>query len=199
MIKFCAIAEGYFFFHRQVAHRFAVQNLTLPPSMSVAKVTEYVQRLWVILKWYIKVDHRFAVQNLTLPPSMLVAKVGIPTMLCYTARRRQMFLADHLSFDKICNKSLLRIKSEHQMIKILPTTRYIRRTQLLLPPTLKVAKSDFEPRIAEQLAHERKSTPWLSREPWSWPFMGKSLSDIHGSRWSEDPNSGWFRINFPQI
>ena len=29
----------------------------------------------------------------------------------------------------------------------------IRRTQLLLPPTLKVAKSDFEPRIAKQLAN----------------------------------------------
>ena len=42
MIKVCAIAEGYFFFHWQVVHRFAVQNLTLPPSMSVAKVTEYV-------------------------------------------------------------------------------------------------------------------------------------------------------------
>ena len=27
--------------HWQVAHQFAVQNLTLPPSMSVAKVTEY--------------------------------------------------------------------------------------------------------------------------------------------------------------
>ena len=28
--------------HLQVSHRFAVQNLTLPPSMPVAKVTEYV-------------------------------------------------------------------------------------------------------------------------------------------------------------
>ena len=28
--------------HWQVAHQFAVQNLTLPPSMLVAKVTEYV-------------------------------------------------------------------------------------------------------------------------------------------------------------
>ena len=27
--------------HWQVAHRFAVQNLTLPPSIPVAKVTEY--------------------------------------------------------------------------------------------------------------------------------------------------------------
>ena len=33
MIKVHAIAEGYFFFHWQVDHRFAVQNLTLPPSM----------------------------------------------------------------------------------------------------------------------------------------------------------------------
>ena len=30
------------FNHWQVAHRFAVQNLNLPPSMLVAKVTEYV-------------------------------------------------------------------------------------------------------------------------------------------------------------
>ena len=42
MIKVRAIAEGYFFFHWQVAQQFTVQNLTLPPSMSVAKVTEYV-------------------------------------------------------------------------------------------------------------------------------------------------------------
>ena len=38
----CAIAEGYFFFHWHVAQQFAVQNLTLPPSMLVAKVIEYV-------------------------------------------------------------------------------------------------------------------------------------------------------------
>ena len=31
------------FDHWQVAHQFAVQNLTLPPSMPVAKVTEYVK------------------------------------------------------------------------------------------------------------------------------------------------------------
>ena len=42
MIKVHAIAKGYFFFHGQVAQRFTVQNLTLPPSMLVAKVTEYV-------------------------------------------------------------------------------------------------------------------------------------------------------------
>ena len=42
MIKVRAIAEEYFFFHGQVAKRFAIQNLTLPPSMPVAKVTEYV-------------------------------------------------------------------------------------------------------------------------------------------------------------
>ena len=30
-----------------------------------------------------------------------------------------------------------------------------RRIQLLLPPALKVTKSDFEPRIAEQLAHDQ--------------------------------------------
>ena len=30
----------------------------------------------------------------------------------------------------------------------------IRRTQLLLPPTLKVAKSDFDPQIAGQLAND---------------------------------------------
>ena len=47
----------------------------------------------------------------------LVEKKGIPTMLCYTARRRQMFLADHLSFDKICNKSLLRIKSTNEFLE----------------------------------------------------------------------------------
>ena len=32
--------------------------------------------------------------------------------------------------------------------------RNYRRTQLLLPPTLKVVKSDFEPRIGEQLAND---------------------------------------------
>ena len=32
-----------------------------------------------------------------------------------------------------------------------------RRTQLLLPLALKVAKSDFGPRIAEQLAHDQGS------------------------------------------
>ena len=40
-----------------------------------------------------------------------------------------------------------------------------RRTQLLLPPALKVVKSDLELHIAEQLANERKSTPPLSHEP----------------------------------
>ena len=45
-----------------------------------------------------------------------------------------------------------------------PTQLLNRRTQLLLPPALKVAKSDFELRIAEQLANERKSTPRLSQE-----------------------------------
>ena len=33
--------------HGQVAQRFAVQNLTLPPSMPVEKVTEYVYYLVV--------------------------------------------------------------------------------------------------------------------------------------------------------
>jgi len=42
MIKVRSIAEGYFFFHWRVAQRFTVQNLTLPPSMPVAKVIEYV-------------------------------------------------------------------------------------------------------------------------------------------------------------
>ena len=32
--------------------------------------------------------------------------------------------------------------------------RAIRHTQLILPPTLKVEKSDFEPRIGEQLAND---------------------------------------------
>ena len=42
----------------------------------------------------------------------------------------------------------------------------IRCTQLLLPLALKVAKSDFELPITDRLACERKSTPWLSHEPW---------------------------------
>ena len=52
----------------------------------------------------------------------------------------------------------------HQMTATSPGI-YIRRTQLLLPQTLKVAKSDFELRITEQLAHERKNTPRLSHKP----------------------------------
>ena len=45
---------------------------------------------------------------------------------------------------------------------------HIRRTQLLLPPALKVAKSDFELKIPEQLANERKSTPRLSNNLDHW-------------------------------
>ena len=46
----------------------------------------------------------------------------------------------------------------HNVSGILPTMAFvshIRRTQLLLPPALKVAKSDFEPQIAEQLANDQ--------------------------------------------
>ena len=41
----------------------------------------------------------------------------------------------------------------------------LEETSFMDVPLLKVAKSDFEPRIGEQLANERKSTPWLSHEP----------------------------------
>ena len=37
--------------HWQVAQQFAVQNLTLPSSMLVAKVTEYVYRVFFILAY----------------------------------------------------------------------------------------------------------------------------------------------------
>ena len=70
-----------------------------------------------------------------------------------------------------------------------------RRTQLLLPPTLKVAKSGFEPRIAEQLAHERKSTRQLSHEPWSLA----SSTSIRGSKsdfaaFNDGGKSSWVRL-----
>ena len=70
-----------------------------------------------------------------------------------------------------------------------------------MPPTLKVAKSDFEPRIAEQLAHERKSTPRLSHEPSSLA----SCSSICGSKsdfatFNVDGKSNWVPIlSFPVL
>ena len=63
MIEVCAIAEGYFFFHGQVAQQFAVQNLTLPPSMSVAKVTEYVYASIIGLN-----DHKIELKIPSLNP-----------------------------------------------------------------------------------------------------------------------------------
>ena len=53
-----------------------------------------------------------------------------------------------------------------------------RRTQLLLQPALKVAKTDFEPWIGEQLANERKSTPRLSKDSFRY---GRNTP--HWSRW----------------
>ena len=53
-----------------------------------------------------------------------------------------------------------------------------RRTQLLLPPALKVAKSDFEPQIDEQLANDQGSCD--SR---GVLFLSlASCSVIHGSK-----------------
>jgi len=43
------------------------------------------------------------------------------------------------------------------LIKVCKKIRDNRRTQLLLPPPLKVAKSDFKPRITEQLANDQGS------------------------------------------
>ena len=38
--------------------------------------------------------------------------------------------------------------------RIIEVPDHNRRTQLLLPPTVKVAKSDFEPQIGNQLAND---------------------------------------------
>ena len=59
-----------------------------------------------------------------------------------------------------------------------------------------VAKSDFEPQIAEQLVHERKSTRQLSHEPWSLA----SSTSIRGSKFdfatfNAGGKSNWVRRN----